>query len=69
MNVILLYDKWDGDVDGVFVTETSTSKDIQQIFDDVKNENDDWMFEDILDRLPNDCKFYGYYEIEGHVYY
>lgn len=67
--IIPLYCLIDNVIDGVFVTETTTSQEIQKIINKVKEEHpSDWMIENITDNLPNDCKFYGVYDMGG-VYY
>ena len=57
-NIILLKSLSDDDVNAIIISETTSGDDIQKIIDEVKAENEEWQCDDILNRLPCDCKVY-----------
>jgi len=57
-NIILLKSLSNDDVNVIIISETTSGDDIQKIIDEVKAENEEWQCDDVLDRLPDDCKAY-----------
>lgn len=57
--IILLMDLSENEVDAVIITKETTSENVEEIISEVKDKySGEWTDEDIMDALPNDCKFY-----------
>ena len=56
--VLLLRDSMSSGVDAVILTRETTVDDVQEIIYNVKENNDEWQFDDIVDALPGDCDVY-----------
>ena len=65
--IMILKDLVSDDMDAIVTSETTTREEIQIIIDTVKSElEDEWQTEDIIERLPKDCKVYTTW---GYLYY
>lgn len=70
--IIMLKDVETLDTDAVIITKTTTADEIQDIIDTVKTELEgEWQFDDIADRLPDDCEIHTVWAIDelATVYY
>lgn len=56
MNITLLNDLETGNTDAVIISEITTTEDIRNIIDKVKEELGFCNFEDIEEKLPDDCR-------------
>lgn len=55
--ITLLKDLTEDCVDAVIVSQTTTSKEIEDCIQHAKEIKDmDWQFEDLLEALPSDCE-------------
>lgn len=57
MNIYFLKDMSEDCVDAVIIAKKSTKKDIEKAIKKAK-QNDKYIWEDILNELPNDCEIY-----------
>lgn len=57
MNIYFLKDMSEDCVDAVIIAKKSTKKDIEKAIKKAK-QNDEYIWEDILKELPNDCEIY-----------
>lgn len=65
MKCTVLLDKYDGDLNAVVISNSTTSQEIEKILGDLKYEKPgEWDYEDLKMRLPNDCEFYYSWETE-----
>lgn len=70
--IVILRDRESLDDDVVFITETTTGEQIQEIIDDVKvsiGDTDNYNWEEIEKRLPEDVKVYTNWNNEFDVIY
>lgn len=56
--VFVLRDSVTLDLDAILITDTTEKEELQNIIDDVKENNEDWTFEDIEKKLPMDVGIY-----------
>lgn len=70
--VILLKDRESKTDDVIFITETTTAKQIQDIIDDSRvtiGDTDNFNWEDVESRLPSDVKCYTDWKCEFETIY
>ena len=65
MRVITIYNMDGGELEGIVLSNVTTGKEIEKILGDLKDElPGEWDFEDLKQRLPDDCEFLYTSEIE-----
>ena len=58
MRVTTIFDSYDGELEGIVISNATTGQQIEEILGKLKEENPgEWDFEDFRMRLPDDCDF------------
>ena len=68
-NVYFLKDMQEGSVDAIIIATESTAEEVQEIINNMKEKNDYYSWDDLVECLPADCEIYDRWGNNGEIYY